>query len=374
LFKKTFMLKRDKIKIYTEKDHSLKKDWLKFLIHPIKSYWGDGTSDWDKYKGSFEYHKSYFTITEDIRRADLAFLPLTLNYYIKNKALSKVKKFINRAKRYNLKSYIWIDGDNQIRFMNHDENCVFIKYFSYRSNFIKNELIRPGDLKYDLLKSNFNGELKIKKKSKIPIVGFDGLATYPNAFLINLILKNFILKLLYNLHLTKIDSDPIIPYFLKRNKILKYLKKSILIDTNFKIRNIFAEGSVGRKPKSRNEFLNNIISSDYTLCYRGAANYSLRFYETLCLGRIPLLIDTDCVLPFQKEIDWENICLIVKEYEIDNIPKIVLDHYNSHSNQQFIEKQLYCREIWLKYLSERGFIDQFFKYIKNFKVNEKNNI
>jgi len=364
LLKKTFMLKKDKIKIYTEKNHSFKNDWLKFLIHPIKAYWGDGTSDWDKYKQNFEYHKSYFTITEDIIRADLAFLPLTLNYYINSRTLYKVEKFINRAKKYNLKSYIWIDGDNQFRFMNHDNNCVFIKYYSYRSKFLKNELIRPGDLKYDLLKKYFNGELKTKNKSKVPKVGFDGLATYPKILLINLILKNIILKLSYNIRISKIDLDHIFPHFLTRNKILKYLKKSTLIDTNFEIRSIFAEGTLGKKQNSRNDFLNNIMSSDYTLCYRGAANYSLRFYETLCLGRIPLLINTDCKLPLENQVNWKEVCLIVEERDLKYIPKLILDFHHSHTNKQFIEKQIYCREIWLKNLSNKGFYKNLYKHLK----------
>ena len=363
MHKKTFMEKIDNIKIYTEKNHSLKKDWLKYLIHPIKAYWGDGTLEWDRHKESFKFHKLYFTITEDIKKADVAFLPLTLNYYIKNKVLFKATKFIDLAKRNNLKSYIWIDGDNQIRFKNDRNDCVFIKYFSYKSKFLMNELIKPGDLKYDLLKIYFNGKLKTKKKSKVPIVGFDGLATYPNFLLINIILKNIILKLLYKTHLTRIDPDHVFPYLLKRNKILKHLEKNSILDTNFKIRSIFAEGTIGMKADSRNEFLNNIISSDFTLCYRGSANYSLRFYETLCLGKIPLLIDTDCVLPFQKELDWKSICIIVGEDEVGNIPEIVFDHYNSQSDNQFIEKQYYCREIWEKYLSKKGFYNQLYRKI-----------
>ncbi len=358
------MVKKNKIKIYTEKYHSQKDAWLSFLIHPIKAFWGDGTLDWGKHEESFIFHKSYLTITDNIIKADVAFLPLTLNYYIKNKVLFKVKKFIDRAKRYNLKSYIWIDGDNQIRYMNHRRDCVFIKNFSYKSKLLKNELIRPGDLKYDLLESLLNGKIRTKEKSKIPLIGFDGLASYSNVYLLNLIVRNIFLKLLYKTHLTRIDPDHILPYLLRRNKILKNLEKSIIINTNFKIRSIFAEGTIGNIPNSRNEFLNNIISSDYTLCYRGAANYSLRFYETLCLGRIPLLIDTDCALPFEKEIDWKNICLIVKENEVNNISEIVLDHYNSHSCSQFIEKQYYCRAIWLKYLSKKGFFNHFYDILK----------
>ncbi len=49
------MEKIDNIKFYTEKNHSLKKDWLKYLIHPIKAHWGDGTSEWGRHKESFKF-------------------------------------------------------------------------------------------------------------------------------------------------------------------------------------------------------------------------------------------------------------------------------------------------------------------------------
>ena len=365
LHKKTFMEKLNNFRIYTEQNHSLEKDWLKYLIHPIKAYWGDGTLDWGKHKENFKFHKLYFRITVNITKADVAFLPLTLNYYTKNKELFKVSKFIDLAKRHNLKSYIWIDGDNHIRFMNDSDDCVFIKYFSYKSKFLLNELIRPGDLKYDLLESYYNGNLKTKKKSKVPVVGFDGLATYPNTRLLNIIIKNIILKLSYNLHLTKIEPDHIFPYLLKRNKILKSLKESALIETNFKIRSIFAEGTLGKKTNARDEFLNNIISSDYTLCYRGAANYSLRFYETLCLGRIPLLINTDCRLPLENKINWQEVCLIVKEKEIKYLPELILNFHNSHTKEQFIEKQMFCREIWVKNLSKVSFYKNLYREIES---------
>ena len=359
------MILKNKINIYTEDNHALKKDWLHFLIHPIKSFWGDGTLDWDNHKQDFIFFKSYFTITKDIKKADVAFLPLTLNYYIKNKNLFQAKNFINLVKNYNLKSYIWVDGDNQFRFMNNNEDCVFIKYFGYSSNPHKNELIKPGDLKYDLLKFYFNGQIKIKTKSKIPRVGFDGLANYPKFSLLRLILKNITLKTLFNLYLTRIETDHIFPYLIKRNKILTYLEKSSIIDTNFKKRNIWAEGTVGNNSNSRNEFLNNILSSDYSLCYRGAANYSLRFYETLCLGKIPLLIDTDCKLPFENLVNWKEICLFVKESDLRYIPELIVDFHNSHNKNQFIQKQIYCREIWVKYLSKKGFYKLFFEKLKS---------
>ena len=116
--------------------------------------------------------------------------------------------------------------------------------------------------------------------------------------------------------------------------------------------------------QTRNEFINNIISSDYTLCFRGSGNYSLRFYETLCLGRIPLFIDTDCKLPFQNEIDWKSLCLWVNVENLENICEIIIDYHNSISEKKFIEKQLYCREVWVKYLSKEVFFgEQFYNYL-----------
>ena len=80
------------------------------------------------------------------------FLPLTLNYYVQNKKLLLVDEFIIYAKKNNLKSYIWVEGDYHIRYMTNNLDCVFIRYFSYKSKLIDNEIIMPGDLKNDLLK------------------------------------------------------------------------------------------------------------------------------------------------------------------------------------------------------------------------------
>jgi len=356
---------RRKIKVYTKRNHSKKKDWLNFLIHPIRAYWGDGTLDWEIYKYDFSFYKSYFVISDDIKDADVAFLPLSINYYLKRKKLSKVDKFIKFAEKNGLVTYIWIEGDYELRIKNYGRNCVFIKYFSNKTELKNNELIMPGDLKFDLLKFYFKGNFQFKKKSKVPIIGFDGLANYPLNKLIQLILKNIILQLSYNFHFTRINQDHIFPYLIKRKKILIDLKNNSLLETNFNIRDIFAVGTIGKQKKLRNEFINNIISSDYTFCYRGAANYSLRFYETLCLGRIPLFINTDCKLPFENKIDWKNLCLWIEERQIKNISEIILDFHNSHTKNQFIDKQIYCREIWLKYLSKKGFYNEFYNILKH---------
>ena len=67
------------IKVYAEKDHADKKYWLRYLISPIKAYWGDGTLDWHRWEDDFKYYKKIFILENKLENADVVFLPLTLN-------------------------------------------------------------------------------------------------------------------------------------------------------------------------------------------------------------------------------------------------------------------------------------------------------
>ncbi len=352
-----------KILVYTQEGHAEKPEWINHLVHPIRSYWGDGTSKWEKYKKSFIFFKKYFELTDNVEECEVAFLPFTLNYYLKKDKYYLLRNFINIVSSCKKKTFIWVDGDHQARF--NDPDCIFLKYFGYNSNLNNNEFILPGDVKQDLLNTFFNGKMIIKSKEKIPKIGFDGIANYNPLKLVALISKNFLYNINYKLFKYPFKGDPVIPYFLKRRKILNMLKANDKIDNDFSIRDKFAIGTIGKQYEARNEYINNIITSDYTLCYRGASNYSLRFYETLCLGRVPLFINTDCKLPFENEINWKEVCLWIEESELSQISDIILDYHFSLSESDFKEKQVYCRELWVKYCSKEGFYQKFFNYLKN---------
>jgi hypothetical protein len=349
-----------KIRVYTE-NHAPIFFWLNHLVHPVRAFWGDGTEDWPKWEKDFLFYKNYFEITFDIKESDIGFLPLTLNYYIKNNLLSEVDALAKILEKNNKKLIVWIDGDHPVRYRN--SNCIFIPYFGQKSEKKQNEFIQPGDMKKDILNEFFQGELQVRDKSDKPIIGFDGIANYPPLNLAGTILKNSIHKLFHSILKTQFSPDPVIPYLIKRKEILKKLSDQSEIITNFTIRDSFAPGTIGKNKNARIEYVNNIINSDYTLCYRGAANYSLRLYETLCLGRIPLFIDTDCVLPFENEIPWKDICLWVEESEMDHLGEKVTDYHHSMNGTQFREKQVQCRQIWEQYCTKEGFINHFHQFL-----------
>ena len=349
------------LKIYTEKGHADTKDWLKYLIHPIRAWWGDGTSEWKTWALGFEFYKSLFVLTDEIVDSDAVFLPMTVNYYIDKNQLGLVNDLISKSEAVGKTTYAWIDGDHQILY-DHPK-CIFLKYSGYKSQLKHNDFILSGDVKKDLLIQHYNGKLIRRSKNQIPLIGFDGIATYPILRLGGLIFKNSLAVLAHYFLSTGYVPNPVFPPFLKRKQIIHLLEQIDGIHTNFNIRDSFAIGTRGGNKAARNEYINNIIGSDYTLWYRGAANYSLRLYESLCLGRIPLFVNTDCKLPFEEQINWLDICIWVDDDELSRIGDIIIDFHQSMTNNQFIEKQVYCRELWIKYFSKEGFYNQFYNYL-----------
>ena len=105
----------------------------------------------------------------------------------------------------------------------------------------------------------------------------------------------------------------------------------------------------------RREYLENLIGSDYVLCVRGWGNFSFRFYETMSVGRVPILIDTDCVLPYGFLHDYREHCVIVPESQLGRIGEYVMRFHNRYSNEEFRELQLRIRKFWSDWLSPEGY-------------------
>ena len=349
------------IKVYTEKDHAEEKDWLRHLVHPIRAHWGDGTPEWRQWEKDFYFYKILFLLTDSIDESDVVFLPMTFNYYVKNNKLDLLNDLVNRAKDCNKTTFIWVDGDHQPK--NDISGCVFLKYSSFKSRLRKNEIILPGDLKQDLLVKYCNGKPKLLKKGKSPRVGFVGYGDIDVIKLIYQVLRNSLRKISTPIFDSAFENEPMLPFVIKRKKILNKISSFHGIKTDFIRRTSYAAGIKNNNEQNRLEFITNIVENDYTVCMRGGGNYSIRLYETLCLCRVPIFINTDCKLPFEEQINWKEICVWIEEKDLIKINDKIIDHHNSLTEKQFIERQHFCREIWLKYLSKEGFYNHFHSYL-----------
>jgi len=114
-----------------------------------------------------------------------------------------------------------------------------------------------------------------------------------------------------------------------------------------------------RQPASRDElrerYVRNIVDSDYVLCIRGAGNWSYRLYETLCLGRIPVFLNTDSLLPFNDVIDWKQQCVWIEPRDFRRVAERIREFHQAYAGVRFTEIQQRNRAIWEEYLAPAAF-------------------
>jgi hypothetical protein len=152
-----------------------------------------------------------------------------------------------------------------------------------------------------------------------------------------------------------------------RDRALAALAKHPDVDTNFILRDAFWGGVMAsHEPRAwaplRREYVQNMVDSDYILCARGGGNFSYRLYETLSLGRIPVFVDTDCVLPLDFLIDWRDYCVWVDEFDVGQIGKRVAAFHASLTPTEFADLQRACRRLWETHLSPQGFFTHFHEH------------
>lgn len=214
-----------------------------------------------------------------------------------------------------------------------------------------------------LQQSEASDRFIVRPKRSVPSIGFCGLATSPN-------LKTRLTDLVYHLYMLisqgYLDVSPHKGEAL-RTKAIKILKDSSKVNTNFILRkkSVFFSSSLEQKKTVRYDYIKNILDSDYVLCCRGSGNFSLRIYETLCMGRIPLLINTDSCFPYDFENNWKQYCIWVEEKDLKFLPQRVLDFHNSLSPEAYEDLQRRCRDLWETRLSPQGFFGKLHRHFSN---------
>ncbi|WGF92732.1 exostosin domain-containing protein [Aequorivita marisscotiae] len=300
--------------------------------------------------------KTCYKIVNHIEAANIIVVPLEYSYSMK-KYNNIVQDLINQALKIGKPIWVYSGGDFGYSLKN--QNVYNFRFSGFKSKLNRRTFLLPAFVN-DPYGLHINKEFSTINKQPKPKIGFVGQAK--GGFLKYLKellsfaktnIKRFVIKQLR-------DYQAFYPSITKRAKYLELLKKSNHLQTHFILRNSYRAGvkTLAEKHKTTQEFYQNIYNNPYTFCLRGAGNFSVRFYEVLATGRIPILINTDCLLPLDNKINWDKHCLIINEANIKTMPETIVQFHAKLSNQDFLKLQKSNRELWNNYLRRHTYFKE----------------
>lgn len=247
-------------------------------------------------------------------------------------------------------------------------NAIIFRNSKYKSTLRPNEVIIPG-FADDLLVGR---ELSIRKKGPRPVVGFCGWAGF--------ISFDKYFRYLVKIFISKVksvvgDSGALVRrqglWF--RRRAIKVLSRSFLVVTNFIIRRSYSGTNKTAEldlKQARSEYIGNMIESDFILCAKGDGNFSVRFFEALSLGRIPLLIDTDCPLPLEQLINYDDFIVRVDYRDMNQLAVVAAEKYQAWSEEDYEVKQRRARDVFEQQLQINKFFQKVLTrdFLKNYGV------
>lgn len=301
-----------------------------------------------------------FTHTEattSLHDADIAILPNNLKALTSDQQ-AIITRYTNEAQEAGKRLFLFSLGDFTDAYT-FDPRAYVFRYSVYKSTMTRQDVVMLT------MVEDYGGQgITYREKRDVPTVSFCGQGGYNNlrqwAGYYVKTAGHLLRGLIHSLH----KARTIGVYW--RRRMICACRSSRLVRTNFIIRHSFsaAERTIELDPaQARREFVDSIVESDFVLAPKGDGNYSNRFLETLSLGRIPVLPDTDVVLPFAKESLYESCVVRVPMSEVSRTPDIVRAWYDARTDASWKAAQEKARNIFETRLRFDAFFKHFFETV-----------
>jgi hypothetical protein len=298
-----------------------------------------------------------YKLVDSVESCDIAVVPVDLAHYGNEKTFDD---FVANALKHGKKIWVYTAGD----YGKTIPKPVFtFRTAGFDSKLDKNTFILPSFITDPFV--HLEQQFKPLSKTALPAIGFVGHAN--NSLLKRLKEVLVFLKYRFALFTNKLvtDSQKFYPSSVKRFQLLQILERQNNVKTDFIYREKYKGGFKNQEDKEKSIFFQNIQQNPYIFCLRGAGNFSVRFYETLAMGRIPFVIDTDFRLPLNQIIDWQKHCVIASE---KNVVDTLVTFHKNITSQDFIQLQKDNRKLWLEFLEREAYfikIHTIFKRLLN---------
>ncbi|NEV93929.1 hypothetical protein G3567_07190 [Psychroflexus sp. YR1-1] len=310
-----------------------------------------------------EWIRDYFELSAQPRPADYFVWPLCLSYTRRIGEYQSYLNFIKEADAQQKKVWVYTGGDEGWSQFKQPQRLVHFRLAGFKSSYNLPTEVLPTFIQDPLA----DKELNIIKNPLPPYrLGFVGHADGSLRKWVKEVLL-YLKKQVKRISRDNIDFQSFYPssvrrfYYLEKLGYLKNLKTDYILRRQYRAA---ATSDLVRRKATEEEFKENIKDNLFTFCMRGGGNFSVRFYETLAQGRIPLYLETDTQLPLTDKINWDNHFL--RLYPKDTVSEIefkltafikandleALQLKNRNLWENYLTREAYAKHLFLKYRSE----------------------
>ena len=338
--------------VYSNPDH-YQIEHRYFLNNIIKALWND-RSDEERAQVYGSWVKG-FAYTPQIENADIALLTYQWNWYFNHDRVAEAIAEITHASCNGKKTLVFSGGDSPANLIHPD--VLLFEAGGYRSAQGLHYHSGLPSFLADYLPIYCENEIKLRPWSARPVIGFCGQAGKSPLRTLFRKARSLHKNRQFQRGNLKWQPPPFETTSFRSQVLAKFMNQES-VTTNFLLREQYHAGddhNKGALSSQKLAFVENILNSDYTVCMRGGGNFSVRFYETLCLGRIPVFIDTDCLLPFADKIPYRELFPWIEMKDLPHAADIVANFHKQLGPDGFIERQKACRCLWEEHFTPNGF-------------------
>jgi hypothetical protein len=308
-------------------------------------------------------HEPPFELVMSISEADIIVPFYFVEHYYLNRKKNLLQLWDQQSLMAGKKLLLWTGGDFGITPKNL-KNYRLLRLGGYASRNNGNEMAFPAFFE-DPIPRYFKGNLHLLPWKENPIIGFCGQGKAGlGKWSIDMTrhgarrIQKWMGKWPYDLEVWKSSAY-------ERSRMLDILEKDDAVETCFIRHRRYRAGATTPEEKEKGNilFYQNMKDSQYVVCYRGGGNFSVRLFQALACGRIPVIVESDNNLPLPSVINWEKFPTIDFRNFI-SLPAVIKKYHQGHDKKSFQELQLHSRHLWESALTEKGFLKQLFTVIK----------
>jgi Exostosin family len=111
-----------------------------------------------------------------------------------------------------------------------------------------------------------------------------------------------------------------------RSALFKLPAKDFLIeDTSGFAPQMLWGGATEERHKFWSHYAEGMAACAYSLCVRGRGPGSVRLFESMCMGRCPVILADDWIYP--ERVDWPSCSITVAEKDVGRLPEILAENF-----------------------------------------------